>query len=113
MTYGQVFDDSVPKRPPGSILPPGKQWLGHRGAKQRRRQMKQRCASVMRSNVPEIKATIARLAELCDGGKKDPYAEMYSMICEAMHEAEQTEGWWVDIVNGQLDQFEKAQAEGE
>lgn len=111
--YGQVFDDSVPARPPGSILPPGKQWLTHRGAAQQRRHMKQRCALVMASNIPEIKATIARLAAVCDGGLDDPFEELYPMICEAMHEAEQTEGWWVDIVNGQLDQFEEAQAEGE
>ncbi len=114
MTYPPVaFDMAVSAPPPGSVLPTGQQWLAHRGAKQRRRYMRQRCASVMKSNVPEVKATIARLAAMCDGGLDDPYEELYPMICEAMYETEQTVGWWVDIVNRQLDQFEEAQAEGE
>ncbi len=100
------FDLAVPARPPGSILPPGNQWVGHVGTNQRRRQMRQRCAAVMKSNVPEIKATVARLAAVCDGGLDDPYAELYPMICEAMSETVVEQGEWVDIVNRQLDQFE-------
>ncbi len=101
---------AVATRPPGSILPAGQQWLGHVGANQRRRQMRQRCAQVMKNTQPRVKAVIRRLAAVCDGGLEDPYAELYPMICEAMHEAEQGETWWVDIVNRQLDQFEEAAA---
>ena len=107
----KLFDLSVPKRPPGSPLAPGKQWLPHCGAKQRERYMRQRCAPAMKSDVPDIKATIARLEAACDGGREDPYEELYPMICEAMDEAEQTGRWWIDIVNKQLDQFERVQGE--
>jgi hypothetical protein len=108
----KLFDMAVPAHPPGSPLVPGEQWFPHRGAKQRRRYMRQRCAPAMKSNVPGIKAVIARLKAACDGGREDPYEEMYPMICEAMHEAE-AGGSWVDIVNQQLDQFEQVQGEGE
>ena len=91
-----------------TVLAKGRQWVSHRGSKQKRRHMRQRCASVMRTKEPEIVKVVERLAAACDGGREDPYLELYPMICEAMSEAEETGARWVDGVNATLDQFEAA-----
>lgn len=103
-----LFDMAVARRARGSVLEANQSWRPHAGKTQRRRQMRQRAATIMRSRDPQTVGVLCDLAALADGMPEDPFDEFYPVICETLFTGEDEGRPWAEVAGGVVTMFEDA-----